>query len=216
MRQERVMRALFVHGMGRTPLSGLPLLWQLRRGGMQTGTFAYSVALETFAGIEERLVSRISAVAVEGSYVVIGHSLGGGLLRAALDSLPPGIRPPQHIFLLASPLRPSRLAQKLGANPVYRMLAGDCGQLLGSTVRMAGIGPMAVQTTAIVGSRGLPWPTDVFAGEANDGVVSVAEASAEWIHDQVLVDCVHTLLPSSRRVGEIILERLAHGAFQAE
>jgi hypothetical protein len=52
----------------------------------------------------------------------------------------------------------------------------------------------------------------VFAGEANDGVVSVAEASAEWIEDQVVVDCVHTLLPASRRVGEIILERLAQGA----
>ena len=76
MRQERVMRALFVHGMGRTPLSGLPLLWQLRRGGMQTGTFAYSVALETFAGIEERLGSRIKAVLVEnGQPVEFGQPL---------------------------------------------------------------------------------------------------------------------------------------------
>ena len=50
----------------------------------------------------------------------------------------------------------------------------------------------------------------------NEGVVAVSEASAEWIRDRVLVDCVHTLLPSSRRVGEIILERLAQGAGRAD
>ncbi len=210
------MQALFVHGMGRSPLSGLPLLLQLRRGGLLTSTFGYSVALEVFPEITERLVARISELADKGSYVVVGHSLGGVLLRAALSSLPQAVRRPRHLFLLGSPVQPSRIAQKLGSNPVYRGLAGDCGQLLGSTARMKEIGPMVVPTTAIVGRRGLPWPAKVFAGEANDGVVSVSEASAEWIPDQVLVDCVHTLLPSSRHVGEIILERLAQGAVQAD
>lgn len=210
------MQALFVHGMGRSPLSGLPLLLQLRRGGLLTSTFGYSVALEVFPEITERLVARISELADKGSYVVVGHSLGGVLLRAALSSLPQAVRRPRHLFLLGSPVQPSRIAQKLGSNPVYRRLAGDSGQLLGSTARMEEIGPMVVPTTAIVGRRGLPWPAKVFAGEANDGVVSVSEASAEWIPDQVLVDCVHTLLPSSRHVGEIILERLAQGAAQAD
>jgi hypothetical protein len=198
--------------MGRSPLSGQPLLLQLRRAGLLTGTFGYSVALEAFPEIRDRLVARISALAEKGSYAVVGHSLGGVLLRAALNSLPSAVRQPRHLFLLGSPVQPSRIAQWLGANPVYRGLAGDCGQLLGSTARMEEIGPTTVPTTAIVGRRGLPWPARVFAGEANDGVVSVAEASAEWIEDQVVVDCVHTLLPASRRVGEIILERLAQGA----
>ncbi len=209
------MQALFVHGMGRSPLSGLPLLLQLRREGLQTSTFGYSVALEAFPEIRERLVARISELADKGSYVAVGHSLGGVLLRAALTSLPQAVRRPRHLFLLGSPVQPSRIAQKLGANPVYRGLAGDCGQLLGSTARMEEIGAMAVPTTAIVGRRGLHWPARVFAGEANDGVVAVSEASAEWIRDQVLVDCVHTLLPSSRRVGEIILGRLDQGAARA-
>ena len=206
------MHALFVHGMGRSPLSGQPLLLQLRRAGLLTGTFGYSVALEAFPEIRDRLVARISAVAEKGSYAVVGHSLGGVLLRAALNSLPAAVRRPRHLFLLGSPVQPSCIAQRLGANPLFRGLAGDCGQLLGSTARMEEIGPMTVPTTAIVGRRGLPWPASVFAGEANDGVVSVAEASAEWIEDQVVVDCVHQLLPASRRVGEIILERLAQAA----
>jgi pimeloyl-ACP methyl ester carboxylesterase len=214
--REEVMQALFVHGMGRSPLSGLPLLVQLRRAGVLTSTFGYSVALEAFPEITARLAARVSALAEKGSYVVVGHSLGGVLVRAVLNSLPPAVRAPRRLFLLGSPVQPSRIAQKLGANPVYRVLAGDCGQLLGSTARMEGIPPLAVPTTAIVGRRGLPWPATVFAGEANDGVVAVSEASAEWIRDRVLVDCVHTLLPSSRRVGEIILERLAQGAGRAD
>jgi hypothetical protein len=206
------MHALFVHGMGRSPVSGWPLLWQLKCGGMATSTFGYLAALENFAEIKNRLVSRIAALATHGDYVVIGHSLGGVLLRAAITSLPTGIRKPHHIFLLASPVKPSRLAQKFGSNPVFRAITGDCGQLLGSSSRMGAIGSNSAPVTAIVGVRGLLCKTGYFAGEVNDGIVSLSEVSAEWLNDQVQVHAVHTLLPSSRRVGEIILGKIAQNA----
>ena len=60
----------------------------------------------------------------------------------------------------------------------------------------------------IVGTGGRSWKDSLFGGELNDGVVSVSEASAEWIIDQVRVPTVHTFLPSSKRVAEIILERV--------
>jgi pimeloyl-ACP methyl ester carboxylesterase len=202
------MRALFVHGLGRSPLSGWPLLWQLKRAGVTTQTFGYLAALESFAGIRQRLVSRITRLATCGDYVLIGHSLGGVLLRAAVAALPAGVRKPRHIFLLASPVKPSRLAQKFGANPVFRAITGDCGQLLGSGVRMGAIGPTTIPTTAIVGVRGLPFITWPFADEVNDGIVSLAEVSAKWLSAQVPVQATHSLLPFSRRVGEIILEKM--------
>ncbi|UVE18470.1 hypothetical protein NVV93_03450 [Pseudomonas sp. LS44] len=203
------MQALFVHGMGRSPLSGWPLLWQLKRAGLKTSTYGYSVSLEDFAGIKARLVSTISALAELGDYVLIGHSLGGVLLRAAVNGLPPGVRSPHHVFLLGSPLQPTLLAQRLGTNPIYRTLTRDCGQLLGSVTRMAEIGPVSAPTTGIAGVRGLSGKRSPFSGELNDGVVSISEVSAEWLTDQVRVPSVHTLLPSSKRVGDIILERVA-------
>ena len=202
------MRALFVHGMGRSPISGWPLRWQLKRDGMTTSTFGYFTALESFAEIKSRLVSRISALADHGDYVVIGHSLGGVLLRAAIASLPGGVSKPRHLFLLGSPVKSSRLAQRFGSNPVFRAITGDCGQLLGSSSRMGAIEQSAVPVTAIVGVRGLPRKTGSFAGEVNDGVVSLSEVSAEWLDDQVQVSVVHTFLPSSRCVGEIILRKM--------
>jgi hypothetical protein len=207
--QEERVEVLFVHGMGRSPLSGWPLMWHLKRGGLKTSTFGYIVSVEDFPAIKRRLAARIARMAARGEYVVIGHSLGGVLLRAAVNSLPPGTRLPRHTFLLGSPIRPSRLAQRLGRNPVYRMLTRDCGQLLGSLQRMSEIGSIAAPVTGIVGVRRAPWGRSPFGDESNDGVVSLTEVSAEWIREQVEVPTIHTLLPSSRRVAEIILERLA-------
>ena len=126
------MQVLFVHGMGRSPLSAWPMLLHLKRAGLKTATFGYAVSLEDFHAIKKRLAAKILALAAQGDYVLIGHSLGGVLLRAALNTLPSGTRLPRHLFLLGSPQQPARLAQKLHKNPVYRAFTRDCGQLLGS------------------------------------------------------------------------------------
>ena len=107
------MRILFVYGMGRSPLSAWPMLRRLRREGLDTSTFAYGVSRENFPVIRDRLVARIRALAGQGDYVLIGHSLGGVLLRAALNVLPATMAPPCHLFLLGSPVKAARLAARL-------------------------------------------------------------------------------------------------------
>jgi len=107
--KERGLQVLFVHGMGRSPLSGGLLLWLLKRAGLKLRVFGYSVSFDDFAGIRARLVERISQLAVQGDYVLVGHSLGGVLLRAALNDLPPDTRRASHLFLLGSPVRAARL-----------------------------------------------------------------------------------------------------------
>ena len=79
------MQALFVHGMGRSPASGWALLRRLRRAGLATHTFGHLVSSESFATIVARLAMRLTQIADAGDYVLIGHSLGGVLLREALD-----------------------------------------------------------------------------------------------------------------------------------
>jgi hypothetical protein len=209
------MEALFIHGMGRTPLSGWPLLWHLRRAGIRTSTFGYSVSVENFSRISDRLTTRVVAIAARGDYMLIGHSLGGVLLRATVNSLACNTRRPRHVFLLGSPIRASRLAQQLQRSLAFRLLTRDCGRLLASVERMSAFGAMSVPTTSIVGTSGLAATRGAFVGEPNDGVVSVAEASAEWLADQVRIPCVHTFLPSSRRVAAAILERLKNERCEA-
>ena len=202
------LTALFVHGMGRSPISGLPMLRKLKQGGLKTTTFTYAVTLQDFASIQRRLVLRISALAATGDTILIGHSLGGVLLRAAINALPADTRAPLHLFMLGSPVQPARLAQALGSNLLYRAFTRDCGQLLGSQARMAAVGRVNVPTTSIVGDRGLGITDGPFKNEVNDGVVALSEASAPWISHQVRLHTVHTLLPSSTEVAEIILQRM--------
>ena len=202
------MDALFVHGLGRSPLSAWPMLRELRRGGLRTTTFGYVAAIEDFASIQRRLAARTAEVAGRGDYIVIGHSLGGVLLRAALASLPAATPQPLHAFLLGSPVRPSRLARDFARSPLFRAFTRDCGELLASPARMAAIGPVDVPVTGIAGVRRGVWKAGPFAGEPNDGIVSLSEVSADWLDEQVHVPTIHAWLPSSGRVAAIILERV--------
>jgi len=199
------LHVLFAHGMGRTPLSSWPMLRRLRQSGLQTHTFAYVAALESFDAIVARLILRIEALAGGGRYIVVGHSLGGVMLRAALNRLGQHIRRPDHLYLLGSPVVPARLAVRLRSHIVYRLLTGDCGQLLSSEERMRAIGPASIPTTAIAGVRGFTSPRGPFAREANDGVVAVTEVSADWLARLTEVPVLHTFLPSSRKIAAIIL-----------
>ncbi|MGD8785551.1 MAG: alpha/beta fold hydrolase [Thioalkalispiraceae bacterium] len=203
------MIALFVHGMGRSPLSGWPMLHQLRRAGMETTTFGYSTALKDFAAIKSRLIRKITDIAARGEYIVIGHSLGGVLLRAALNELPAAVRPPRHVFLLGSPVKPSRLAKRLQKNILFRGLTGDSGRLLASEKRMGRIGAPQVATTGIAGVRGLKSRHSPFGEEPNDGIVALAETDAVWLADKIQVPVVHTLLPASSKVADIIINKVS-------
>jgi len=203
------MQLLFVHGMGRSPLSGWPMLRRLKRRGIAVATFGYVTARPDFEAIRQRLQARIERLAQQGDYAFAGHSLGGVLLRAALANLPPEVAPPKRLFLIATPVHASRLARKFQHRLAYRMLTGDCGRLLASDARMAALPLPCVPTTAIIGTRGLPWKPDPFLGEPNDGVVAVSEVCAGWLADQVRIPAVHTLIPASRAVADIILRRLS-------
>lgn len=207
------MHVLFVHGMGRSPLSGWPMLSRLKRAGLKTGTFGYAVTISDFSQIVDRLASRIEQLAQQGDYILIGHSLGGVLLRAAIAQLQPDTVAPRHLFLLGSPIQPARLARRLQFNPIFRTLTRDCGQLLGSGQRMREIKSRDTPVTAVTGTRGAPKILGLFGNEANDGVVSASETFADWIEDRVELPVFHTLLPASTHVAEAILRRLKIPAY---
>ena len=181
------------------------------KAGISTSRFDYFVSLRSFEQIRERLQDRIDQLASRGDYILIGHSLGGVLIRAALQARRPK-RMPSHIFLLGSPFRASRVARRLGRNFLFRMLTQDCGQLLGSLDRMSAISTVPVPTTIVIGTRENFLTRKLFNGIPNDGVVAVDEADHQSVKDLIIVDVLHTWLPSSRKVSNIILDRVAQSS----
>lgn len=203
------MFVLFVPGLGMPTLSGWPLLRSLRRAGHATGTFGYWVYLESAEKVVARLRTRLLELGAEGEYAVLGHSLGGVLLRAAIQSLPEGSVPPRRVVLIGSPLVPPSLTKRFRTNPLWRMLAGDCGQLVLSDDRMALIGPLTAPTTAVVGIRGWSGPWSPFGGEANDSNLAFSEVTAPWLTDVAEVTTLHTFMPLSGSVARIVVQKLA-------
>jgi pimeloyl-ACP methyl ester carboxylesterase len=202
------VNALFVHGMGRSILSWTPTLLRFRTQGITPSVFGYSATCQDFATIVDRLIATMTQLAGQGEYIVVGHSLGGVVLRAAIAALPAGNSLPQQLFLLGSPIQPSRIARYLQQNPLFLALTGDCGQLLGSQERMLTIPSSPVPTVAIIGTGGSQGWFTPFGDETNDGVVAVQEVLADWLAEEIHVPVVHTFLPSSHLVSEIILNKL--------
>lgn len=205
------MHVLFVNGLGLTTYSGSLLLHRLRRAGYTTSAFAYSASLASFDTIVARLRVQLAVIvnASAGEYVVVGHSLGGVLLRIAINSMSPDFLPPRHSFLIGSPILASRLAQRFKNNPLWRSLGGDCGQVVGTPSRMNLIGALSMATTAIIGTRGFGGRLSPFGNEINDTSLAVSEVSAPWLSDVVEVKVIHTLMPLSRSVSEIISQKLS-------
>lgn len=73
---------------------------------------------------------------------------------------------------------------------------------------MKAIGALMVPTKCLAGIRGIKISKSSFGNEANDGVVSISEVSAPWVSSHVEVPVIHTFLPASRLVAEIIIKDL--------
>ena len=203
------MKILFVHGMGRSPLSGWRLLRYLRKKyRVETQTFSYLVSIESFEQIEQRLQKRISAIAEKDDYILIGHSLGGVLIRATINALADRVKPPTHTFLLGSPLQPSRLAKYFRRYRIFRLMTNDCGDLLASEIRMQAIAAISSPVTSLVGISGPQCKSGPFKNELNDGIVSLSEVSADWLTDQIQVKGMHSFLSSNKQVIRHISARM--------
>ena len=192
------MRVLLVHGLGRTPVSCVRLARALRRSGCLVESFPYLAFAQRYARIVERLVGRLERHAAAGEYAVVGHSLGGILLRDALARLSGA--PPRHLVMLGTPTRPPRASRIAVRFPPFRWFAGDCGARLASPAFYETLPRPAVPYTVIAGTRGLGGRWSPFAGAPNDGLVAVDEARLGDGEDILTFPVAHTFMMNDARV----------------
>jgi pimeloyl-ACP methyl ester carboxylesterase len=169
------MLVLLVHGLGRTPVSLFGLASALRRAGHHTRFFGYSPTFESLNCIVRRLSDRLRSLAVgEKPIGLVGHSLGGLLLRLAIDRVPE--LPVRHFVMLGTPNRGSLLARWASRWRPFRLLTGECGRLLASVSDRETLPPLRVPCTVIAGTGGPLSRLLPFGQEPNDWIVSVSEA----------------------------------------
>lgn len=202
--------AVLVHGMGRTRASMWPLARALRREGVRVDNFGYTAARERVDAIVVRLAARLAQHAASPCFVV-GHSLGGLLLRAAIARLPDGTRRPFRLVMVGTPARAPRLARQFEHQWWYRLINGDAGALLADEARMSAIPSPAVPCTTIAGTRGPVGAWSPFGGDVNDGIVAVNEVRAPECGDWSTVRALHPFLMRDAGVHRLIAERCLGG-----
>jgi hypothetical protein len=200
------MNLLLVHGLWRTPLSLLLLIRQLRGWGYRTEQYGYAAVAQGYDAIVTRLIARLERLADAGPYAVIGHSMGGVLLRSALSHVT-GPQP-QHLIMLGTPNRPPRLARVLGVRWVYRRIMGECGVNLSSSLFYSGLPVPRVPYTIVAGTAGPRGRWSPFGEEPNDGIVAVSETRIYDDDMLVLLPVTHTFMMNSARVHDVVRRAL--------
>jgi len=176
---------------------------RLRKAGLRPFLFGYHPALESFAAISARLARRIESVGNK-PWVAVGHSLGGLLLRNAMASVDPALRP-LGLVTMGTPHHSPRLARNMKTRWYFRWYDGDCGQMLATPERMEQIPLPSVPTKAIVGTSGPRGRFSPFGDEENDGVVTTSEANYPDA-DLLFLPALHTFLMNHPAVVEPILQ----------
>jgi pimeloyl-ACP methyl ester carboxylesterase len=207
------MRVILIHGLGRTPLSLLGLASDLRRTGHHTELVAYSGTLESYCGIVARVRRRLEAAAAGGEpYAIVGHSLGGLIARAALDQWPPTQPLPRHLIMLGTPSRVPRLARRFRRWWLYRLVNGQCGQLLAEPTFFAGLPQPVVPTTVIAGTKGWLRALNLFGDAPNDGLVAVDETRLDAAAGLIELPASHTFMMNNRQVRAAVRDLLSRAA----
>ncbi len=215
---------ILLHGLGRTPLSMVPLQVALELAGYRTVNQGYpsrSGSIETLAAAHVAEALTKCASPPDAPVHFVAHSLGGILVRQYLQDrdLPPGSR----MVMLGPPNQGSELVDRFGADAWFRVL-GPAARQLGTEADSlpSQLDPVDLEIGVIAGTRagldsiflqsGFLQPGRL--STPNDGRVSLTGARLEEMRDFLEVDQSHTLLLIEKQVVRQVLAFLASGRFQ--
>jgi hypothetical protein len=137
---------------------------------------------------------------------LVGHSLGGLLLRLAVPAVPH--LEVRRLVMLGTPNRPPRLASRAWRVPPFRWLTRGCGRLLADPAAAPALPPPAVPYTLVAGTAGPRGRWSPFGAEPNDGVVAVSEVRVRNDDPVALVPAWHTVLMDHPAARAAVIEAL--------
>jgi triacylglycerol lipase len=208
-------QVVLLHGLGRTETAMLLLENELARAGFEVHNLGYPSRDASPAELVDEVGHAIDACCggSRRTLHMVGHSLGGLLIRAYLArGLPANLG---RVVLLGTPNGGSELADlEEGLPGTLLTLAGPTAELLGTgpdsfpaslPAPAYPVGVIAGTRDASVTNRWLPLP--------NDGMVSVASAKLEGMTDFRTFPVTHWGLRNSPPVAQAAIEFLRTGAF---
>lgn len=198
-------RVLVLHGIWNPGSWMLPLVWRLRRAGLDAQPFAYDSILGGPGRAVPALIGRIQQT---GASALVGYSLGGLVALQALQQSPQ--LPVRALVCVGTPLCGSQTARQLQQWRLGAVLGGS-GALLARGVPAWG---GAVRIGQIAGDcpRGVGRLLGA-QGRDSDGTVGLSETRWPALADHCVVGATHTGLPFKARTASQVVHFLREGRF---
>lgn len=208
--ESKAMKIIILHGLYMHGLVMQPLSLRLKKLGYQTQTLTYN----TVNIDEEKVFQSIDkALSTTTGNVLVGHSLGGLMIKHYLASRRPALQQISHVVAIGSPLKGASIVTKIQELGLGAMLGNspkhglnmhediwDFPQKLGS---IAGTIPLGARPFLLMDTQTM-----------SDGTVTVEETKISGMTDHVLTKNSHTSMIYSRYIPDQIDHFIQHSHFR--
>ncbi|MCR4300401.1 MAG: alpha/beta fold hydrolase [Sulfuricaulis sp.] len=208
---ERAPSVVLVHGLWFPGCLLTVLGRQLRRQGFKIYIFSYPSVRSDLIDNAARL-SRFLETLDADTVHLVGHSLGGILIRALFQNHPR--QKPGRVVTLGTPHGGSRVAAHLSQHVIWRRVMGKgTAQLLAAVPQQWAAPPCDVG--AICGTRSLGIGRFLVRHlpRPNDGLLTVKESAYPAALEHLALPVSHTGMLFSRTVARQVGAFLKHGHF---
>ena len=204
---------VLLHGLGRTRMSMWLLASRLEDAGFRVHRIGYRSLDRSPAEIVESVSRQINDCCAghQGEVHLVGHSLGGLLIRAYLEEN--HIPHLGRVVLIGTPNQGVELVDRFSGNFLF--------SLLGPTTAALGAGSESLPDRlsrpyypvgVIAGSTRSDW-NDSWLEGPDDGLISVESTRLEGMIDFIMVDSGHSMMRYSGEVARQTIEFLRTGRF---
>lgn len=199
---------VFVHGLWLAGWSMAVLARPFRRAGYDVRLYTYPSVRAGLAENAERLGRYVRGLAADPVHLV-GHSLGGIVIRALFQYAPP--TQPGRAVTIVSPHGGSYVAATLSRCRVGRAILG---RSIADLVAGLAWSPPAREIGVICGRGGIGLGR-VVPGlpRPNDGVLTLAEMALPGARDTITLDRSHSAMLLAADVGRQACHFVRYGAF---
>jgi pimeloyl-ACP methyl ester carboxylesterase len=204
---------VYVHGLWLTGIEGSFLRQRLRDDlSADTHAFRYPSVTADISANARSLARFLSGLRADTLHIV-GHSLGGVVIRRLFEMGEGAHLPPGRLVFMGSPLNGSRAATNLVRAPFGKLLVGR-GVREELLIPRAGRWDGQRELGVIAGNLGVGLGRLVgISGAPSDGTIFVEETRLAGISDHLIVPVSHIGLPSSKLVAKQAGAFLRSGKF---